>query len=172
MNQSMKEPINIYIDMDGVQTIFTDDSFDVVSKKGYFASRPCRKEAVELVKKLSESSYFNVYILSAVLQDDHSEKEKISWLENQGLGNIPRIFIPYGEKKGDYVKKEGRHILIDDYSKNLLEWETMGENFVGIKFLNGINGNHGSWKRFGGYCISHTQSADLLFTDVARIAQA
>ena len=55
--------------------------------------------------------------------------------------------MPYGVPKLDYIilREDTTNILIDDFSKNLHEWEK-GKNNIGIKYYNGINGNHGTWK--------------------------
>ena len=53
-----------------------------------------------------------------------------------GLQGIPAVFVPYGEPKTAYVQTKDA-ILVDDYSKNLHEWEKSGRE--GIKFFNGFN---------------------------------
>lgn len=72
------------------------------------------------------------------------------------------IFTPCGACKADYVKTSGLNILIDDYTKNLLEWENQGRNFLGIKFDNGINGNIGKWKNRRGIVLRKEMSAEYM----------
>ena len=53
-------------------------------------------------------------------------------------------------------------ILVDDYSRNLHAWELAGH--VGIKFYNGINGSHGSWK---GCAIGSAMSVQEMYDVIA-----
>ena len=70
------------------------------------------------------------------------------YLPNLKVGNIH--FVPSHISKIDYVKKnkivnyEDINILIDDYSKNILEWGE-SKNFIGIKMINNINDTNKEW---------------------------
>lgn len=153
--------INVYVDMDGVQAVYgANDTVEKMAEVGYFLNRPVQKNVIDFIKKLSTDRRFNVAILSAVFDDDHSKEEKKQWLIENGLGGVDAIFTPCGARKGDYVKTEGLNILIDDYSKNLLEWENQGKNFLGIKFDNGINGKNGKWKNRRGIVLSKEMTAE------------
>ena len=132
-----------FIDMDGVLAEW-ETSADY-TQKGYYATRPPIQNMVNAVKQMILQKK-EVYILSAVLQDDHSASDKHVWLCNMFGNLLPmerRIFVPYGACKADYVRKlgTGRNVLIDDYNLNLTSW-----NGVPIKFLNGINGGSHEWK--------------------------
>ena len=75
-------------------------------------------------------------------------KEKNNWL-NKYLPELPiekRIFVPYGDVKYKYLpsKITSFDYLIDDHTKNLLDWKEAGG--TGIKFLNGINHIKGIWQ--------------------------
>lgn len=156
--------INIYVDMDGVQAVYgTNDTVEKMSEVGYFRNRPVQKNVIDFIKMLSADGRLNVAILSAVFDDNHSREEKKQWLMNNGLGGVEAIFTPCGVCKADYVKASGLNILIDDYTKNLLEWENQGENFLGIKFDNGINGNNGKWKNYGGLVLNKEMSAEDMY---------
>ena len=156
--------INVYVDMDGVQAIYgKDDSLDKMSEIGYFRNRPVQKNVIEFIKMMVRDNRFNVAILSAVFEDEHSAKEKKQWLAENGLGGVDAMFTPCGVCKGKYVKTEGLNILIDDYSKNLFDWEDYGKNFMGIKFYNGINGKNGKWKSHGGMVMSKELSAREMY---------
>lgn len=153
--------INIYVDMDGVQAVYgVGDSVEKMSEVGYFRNRPAQENVIEFIKKISADERFNVAILSAVFDDDHSKEEKKQWLIENGLGGVDVIFTPCGACKADYVETSGLNILIDDYSKNLIEWENQGKNFRGIKFDNGINGNTGKWKSRKGIVLKKEMSAE------------
>ncbi len=163
--------VNVYVDMDGVQAVYGfEDSVEEMSRPGYFRNRPVHDNVIELMRKLEENPRFKVSVLSAVFEDSHSENDKKLWLEKQGLGDVSRIFVPYGENKADYVSHDGKNILIDDFSKNLFEWEQNGENFIGVKFLNEGNGTKGSWFRRGGYSLNMNMSSDKMFAVLKGVA--
>ena len=127
-----------YIDMDGVLAVWNQEASEEETHEiGYFLSRDVEASAVELVKLLHNAGH-DVCILSSVYQDDHSAEEKSKWLDNNGLADIPRIFVPYGEDKNAYIKKAGTlPVLIDDYTKNLRTWDA--EGYLAFKFMNGFN---------------------------------
>ncbi len=70
--------------------------------------------------------------------------EKAAWLKSVGLGDVVKIFVPYGKHKKDYIKivmnpnEEYLPVLVDDYSKNLENWGA-NKGYLPIKFMNGIN---------------------------------
>lgn len=162
--------IKIYIDMDGVLAKWRNVSVEETYEKGFFAGLTPEACIVEAVKTMHDRGYA-VSILSAVYQDGHSVDDKRSWLKDNGLGGIPGIFVPYGEKKADYLKKSpgSVSVLVDDFSKNLREWVDTGDNFIGIKFMNGINGTKGTW---AGYLVSNKMSAAQLVNAITGIAKA
>ena len=67
------------------------------------------------------------------------------------------------------IKESYELILVDDFSKNLREWVDTGDNFIGIKFMNGINGTKGTW---AGYLVSNKMSAAQLVNAITGIAKA
>lgn len=148
--------VNLYIDMDGVLAKWNDTSLEEVKKEGYFAKRELQSNLLEALCEIK--GLYQVYILSAVYQDGHSERDKRTWLKEKEVP-FPAIFVPYGECKKDYVESNGINFLLDDYSKNLFEWED--KNFYSIKFRNSFNGTKGTWQ---GRSISH----DLCSEDIAK----
>ena len=162
--------IRFYFDMDGVLAKWRNVSIEETYQKGYFAKLTPEFCIVDAVRAIYDMGY-DVSILSAVYQDGHSVNDKISWLKENGLGGIPGIFVPYGEKKADYLKKSPGSIsvLVDDFSKNLREWVATGDDFVGIKFMNGINGTKGTW---AGYLVSNKMSTAQLVNAITGIAKA
>lgn len=160
----------IFFDMDGVLAIWnTAASIEETAEKGYFAKREKEYRAVELVKMLVGCGY-DVNILSSVYRDGHSANDKKEWLKTAGLSELNRIFVPYGEKKREYIEKEKNEVcfLIDDFTKNLKEFEE-GEGCYGIKFFNGINGTHGTWN---GFAISNKMTPDRMFVTIRGIVDA
>lgn len=166
----MSELINVYIDMDGVQTVYDKgDTVEEMMQEGYFSSRQPHIEVIDFIKLLMEDDRYTVTILSAVFTDSHSILEKAIWLENQGLSAVDKMFVPCGVPKSNYVKSEGMNILIDDFSKNLFEWENAGENFFGIKFMNEVNGENGTWRKHAGASLDYSMNAIALVNTFERI---
>lgn len=156
--------IKIYIDMDGcIAKWNTEASIEETFEPGYFANLEPEESLITAVKMLAEE--YDVTILSAVYQDNHSVSDKIKWLKNNGLGYLQTIFVPYGESKQKYVDHTYTSILIDDYSKNLEEW-VMSKNCFGIKFLNGINSTKGQWT---GFMVPGKMNSQALFTTIKGI---
>lgn len=156
---------NIYVDMDGTLAEWQWVGPDTFTKKGYYSSLPCNESMVEATKHLIKKGC-NVYILSAVLNDNHSKDDKNKWLDKY-LPEIPsenRIFVPYGDCKDDYVEHESGDVLVDDYNPNLDDWEG-----IPIKFVNSINNRSGEWK---GFTISHTSSGETIANTIMALAEA
>lgn len=133
--------IKYCIDMDGVIAEWGTEGY---TEKGYFSTRPAIPNMVLAVAQMVKQGK-DVYILSSVLQDDHSATEKHIWLDIMFGDLIPmehRIFVPYGDCKDNYVEKiDGCvNVLIDDYNPNLEAWSG-----IAIKFLNGMNGASKQW---------------------------
>ena len=91
----------------------------------------------------------NIYILSACNESPHCKPEKIIWLkkylpaackENVIFTTTKRKKAPYVSEKiyGNKRRRLSKYdILIDDYSKNIIEWEKAGG--TAIKFKNDFN---------------------------------
>ena len=131
----------IYFDMDGVLARWRSVSVEETYRKGFFLEAPVDLLVLQLVNHLI-SAGMDVRILSAAY-NAQARKEKKLWLQNVGLGFIDVVFVPYGESKANYVT--GKAILVDDYSQNLREW-SQAFGHVGIKYYNGVNGSHGTWR--------------------------
>lgn len=138
-----------FIDMDGTLAEWRDiKSNSELYQKGYYESLKPNNYLLEEVKKLIKEGK-DIYILSSFLSDsDYALKENNIWL-NKYLPELPvqkRIFVPYGDVKYKYLpsKITSFDYLIDDHTKNLLDWKEAGG--TGIKFLNGINHIKGVWQ--------------------------
>ena len=136
MIKEMKNETTIYVDMDGVLAKWEEVSEEETHLEGYFASRKPEINIINLVKRLKAEG-FDVRILSAVYSDNHSAKDKEAWLSYNGLSDFEKIFVPYGEEKTSYIKKKSLNVLIDDFGKNLNQWEKAG--YLPVKFMNQIN---------------------------------
>lgn len=162
----------VYVDMDGTLAEWRTDlrSEEELFEKGYFLNLRDNPGIVEAVKGLLENRNCEVYILSHYLEESlYAKAEKEEWLRRYlpELGNENIVFVPYGREKALYAGSEGAltkdDILLDDYSKNLFEWENAGGR--GIKFMNGVNGTKGTWKG-DSVSVNSTDIAKDLFCKV------
>lgn len=162
------EKERIFVDMDGVLATFNHvASEEELYEKGYFASLEPISTVVDGIKKyIRENPDKSIYILSAYLVDNpYALREKNEWLDTY-LPEIPsdrRIFCPCGELKADHIIGgiKSTDILLDDYTKNLMEWKEQGG--VGIKLLNGINGTYGTWQE-------HKVSAENFYEEFKKFS--
>lgn len=156
----------IYIDMDGVLAKWnTAASIEDTYQPGYFLMREAEASIKALLQLLQYKGY-NVCLLTAAYEEGTAKADKRQWTFKNNI-NVPICFVPYGKNKANYVDKSMKNILIDDFTKNLREWESAGN--IGIKFYNGINGTHGTWN---GYNINHRMSSYKMLTIVEAIANA
>lgn len=145
----MEERTRIFVDMDGTLAEFrTVDTLEKLYEKNYFLSLNPHYNVVDAVKLLNADPQYEVFILSAVLTDSkYALDEKNAWLDKYlpEIDKEHRVFPPCGESKKDYIPGGIREsdCLLDDYTKNLLEWEPPAH---GVKFINGINHTHKTWK--------------------------
>ena len=88
----------------------------------------------------------NVYIISAS-PNEQADNDKMVWIKKY-LSNVPIeniVLCRLGENKAKIIenkyniKIDKNCMLLDDYTKNLIEWETVGG--VGIKRLTSVSDN-------------------------------
>ncbi|MBO5550712.1 MAG: hypothetical protein J5966_02030, partial [Lachnospiraceae bacterium] len=95
--------VRYYIDMDGVLAVWNQEaSVEDTHERGYFKAREMELSAIAFVRLLADA-HRDVSILSSVYEDDHSAQEKDAWLDSAGLYDVPRIFVPYGKDKHNYI---------------------------------------------------------------------
>lgn len=141
----------LFVDMDGTLAVFTPvDKLETLYQRGYFADLKPIPNVVGAVKQIiRDHPEIEVNILSAHLSDSpYALAEKNVWLDKHlpEVDKAHRIFPPCGRDKASYIP-DGLHesdFLLDDYTKNLLQWEPPAR---GIKLLNGINHTRGTWKK-------------------------
>lgn len=134
----------IFLDLDGTLAKFNVKNalqrFD--NEIGFFAKLGAYK-GIEEINEMAKQG--NVYIISAS-PNEQADKDKMTWIEKY-LNNIPkanRLICRVGENKAEYLKTKGIQIdkncyLLDDYTKNLTEWETVGG--IGIKRITKVADN-------------------------------
>lgn len=145
----------IFIDMDGTlaKMFKTPNYLEAMYEEGFFAGL----KPYDWVRYLNNyaKTRDDIYILSACVESDFCENEKRFWLRTY-LPNIPEknyIFCKVGENKALKIckvigEKPGFNILVDDYSKNLYEWQMTDRNYISIKFVNEINNKSGHNYRY------------------------
>ncbi len=145
----MEDKTRIFVDMDGVLAEFRAiDTLERLYEKGYFLNLSPVYNVIDAVKLLNEDPKFEVFILSAVLTDSkYALDEKNAWLDHYlpEINQEHRVFPSCGESKRNHIPGGVRNsdCLLDDYTKNLLEWEPPAH---GVKLINGINHTHKTWK--------------------------
>lgn len=139
----------LFVDMDGTLAEFkTVDTLETLYEKDYFINLKSNENVLGAIKQLIAENDFDVYILSAYLTDSrYALEEKNAWLDKY-LPELPqekRLFVPCGTDKSVAVPGLIRpdDYLLDDYTKNLSEWEPPAR---GIKLINGINHTNGTWQ--------------------------
>lgn len=139
----------LFVDMDGTLAEFkTVDTLETLYEKDYFINLNPNENVLGAIKQLIADNDIDVYILSAYLTDSrYALEEKNAWLDKY-LPELPqekRLFVPCGTDKSVAVPGLIRpdDYLLDDYTKNLSEWEPPAR---GIKLINGINHTNGTWQ--------------------------
>lgn len=173
---------NYYIDMDGVLVLYDPDAYTgddpAYKRKGYhyFRNLPPDRKMLEFIDALHTKCRYtgdNLYILTSLASNglifNEQFHDKISWLQ-KWLPYLPidNILISVTSKR-DVVEYINNHtlsqndILIDDYNKNLFEWEDA--HGIAVKYCNGIN-NPESFPRWK---LRHDSSIDDMFKTLASI---
>ncbi len=166
----MSEKKRLFVDMDGTLAEFkVVDTLERLYEPHYFERLKPNESVVAAVKDIvNNHPEIDVYILSAVLSDSkYALYEKKNWIKEY-LPEIPEdkcIFPPCGSDKKDFIPDGIRSddFLLDDYSLNLNSWEPPAR---GIKLLNGINGNNGTWNKD---CVSYLNSSEILSDKICSI---
>ena len=141
----------IFLDLDGTLARFNVRNalkrFD--NEKGFFANLLAYK-GIETINEMAKAG--NVYIISAS-PNEQADVDKIEWICKYlpNINLLTNVLIcRCGDNKAEYLKSKGLTIdnesyLLDDYTKNLIEWENAGG--VGIKRLTSVSDNsRGLWK--------------------------
>lgn len=135
----------IFFDLDGTLARFNiKNALIRFDKETDFFEKLLPYKNINIVNELSKNN--NFYVISA---SPHKEADisKLKWLQKY-LPNIKNeniIFCRLGENKAEIIKNklkikiDSNCILIDDYTKNLREWEQVGG--IGIKRLTTVSDN-------------------------------
>lgn len=145
------EKQRIFFDLDGVLAAWQDVPQELVARKGYFSGIPVQENVVAAFRLLGRLPDIELYTLSHVFQDSHSESDKKTWVARHlNLPEERQIYCPCGSRKESALEKIGgirpSDVLIDDYTANLRCW-----GGIPIKLYNGINGKNGTWQGIAVY---------------------
>lgn len=158
---------NLFFDMDGVLMLYDENFYKPVDKNNrptiyapinkfgahiFLNTEPCMTmiEAVRTLHELSNDTKINVHILSGVnptiVMTEHVLDKFVAINDILPELNRDNIHIAPSGLKVDYIEKflnrpiNAKDILIDDYPKNLRQWQKHGG--TAIKALNDFNTNH------------------------------
>jgi 5'(3')-deoxyribonucleotidase len=129
----------IFLDMDGTLARFNvPNAINRFEKEiNFFANLKAYKD-IEIINELAKNN--NLYIISAS-SNERTDKDKMIWLKKY-LFNIKEeniTFCRIGENKAKVIENKYNIsidkdcYLLDDYTRNLQEWESFGG--TGIKRL-------------------------------------
>lgn len=141
----------IFLDLDGTCAKFNVKNalqrFD--NEVGFFANLGAYV-GIDFINEIAKEG--NIYIISAS-PNIQADNDKMVWIKKY-LNNIPMENITLcrvGENKAEIIENKynmkinEKCFLLDDYTKNLVEWENYGG--VGIKRLTSCADNsRGLWK--------------------------
>ena len=136
----------IFFDIDGTLARFHDTEHNYIEamwQEGFYKNLEPFENIIEAANYLSKQGRkhnIKVAVISAYLDTDPPfvQKEKLEWIHKH-LPSVNDIrLVPAGADKSDYVFSADEEVwLVDDYNKNLIEWEKKG--FHSIKFVNDVN---------------------------------
>ena len=165
--------INLFLDLDGTLAKFNNKRnalkrFD--NEIGFFANLKPYKY-IEFVNELANSKEVNVYVISAT-PNDQADQDKLVWIEKY-LNNVKKeniCFSRIGENKAKVIKDklnitiDNNCLLLDDYTKNLIEWQNL--NGIGIKRITSKADN--SRKLWKGYCLKDLRQLSILINSIVN----
>jgi len=143
--------IKIFLDLDGTLAKFNvPNSLQRYDKEiGFFAKLGAYK-GIEYINEMAKNN--NIYIISAS-PNEQADNDKMIWI-NKYLPNISKENITLcrlGQNKALIIQDkynitiDKQCMLLDDYTKNLQEWESIGG--TGIKRLTSVADNsRGIWQ--------------------------
>ena len=132
----------IFYDMDNTIAIFSikgreGEALERMFEKGFFANLPIMQDVQETLAGLMYEGH-EVFLLSACINSPYCKVDKMKWIEKY-LPFIPEeniYLVPVGTNKAEAIGNVENAYLVDDYSKNLIEWEQAGGIPVKKRFSN------------------------------------
>lgn len=149
----------IFLDLDGTLAKFNvPNALERFDKEEGFFSKLGAYKGIESINELAKNN--NLFVISAS-PNEQADKDKMIWIEkylpNININNITICRI--GENKAKIIQDKynitinEQCYLLDDYTKNLIEWENFGG--TGIKRLTTVADN--SRKIWQGLVLKHLE---------------
>lgn len=165
--------INLFLDLDGTLAKFNSKRnalkrFD--NEIGFFANLKPYKY-IEFVNELATKENVNVYVISAT-PNEQADKDKLVWIKkylNQ-INDKNICFCRLNENKAKVIKDklnitiDNNCLLLDDYTKNLIEWQNL--NGIGIKRITSKADN--SRKLWKGHCLKDLRQLSILINSIVN----
>ena len=157
--------IKLFVDLDGTLARFNVrnalERFD--KEEGFFANLLAYK-GIEVVNELANE--IELFVISAS-PNEQADNDKMIWLKKYlpNINNNNITICRLGQNKAQIIQDKYNIVidnncyLLDDYTKNLNEWESFGG--VGIKRLTQVSDN--SRKLWKGLELKHLQELRQLF---------
>ena len=137
--------IKIFLDLDGTLARFNvRNALERFDKEEGFFSKLLAYKGIEIVNELAKTN--QLFIISAS-PNEQADIDKMIWLEKY-LPNIKKENVTIcrlGENKAKVIENkynitiDKTYFLLDDYTKNLIEWENVGG--IGIKRITKVADN-------------------------------
>lgn len=160
----------LFVDLDGTLYQFVPGTpFEDLLRGHYFANLTPQQNVIDAVRKICQTrSDIEVCTLGSY----PSDTENPLWDKNERLNtDLPeiewerRVFLPLSYTKAYAFDKITKNdYLLDDYTKNLKEWEANGG--TGIKLLTDINHTRETWT---GSTVRFDKPGEDLMEDILSI---
>lgn len=162
----------VFVDMDGVLARFykDPDCLKHYHDHDFFINLEPYENMVAALSILEKEKSISLFILSTA-ESEEIEREKREWLTSKGLDQVEQFF-PRTSQKAEYIIQTfgelgDQFYLIDDYSRNLKEWQSFGGS--SIKALNELNGRGFNGHHFRGPCVDITASVEEIASQIRTI---
>ena len=124
--------MKIFYDIDNTLAIFSTknqegESLERMFEKGFFLNLKPMEQIQEVLAGLMYGGH-EVYLLSACIDSPYCKPEKKKWIKKY-LPFIPEeniFLVPVGTNKAEAIGNVTGTILVDDYKKNLQQWQQAG----------------------------------------------
>ncbi len=167
----------LFIDLDGTLSRFYEQAkcIERMREPHFFEHLAPYENAIQAIKNMKKDRIddFDIFILSAISNNSEA-KEKTGWVHRYLDKTVPVLFCRAGESKTDYVRRmDGSETLstddylLDDYSRNLLDWQAKGG--TPIKFRNELNGRGWNGIHFRGPTVYYDQKAEDMVHDLLTV---
>ena len=153
----------LYVDADNTLFSFPDEeikSLDDLYEPGLFLKQTPYTNVIDAIKILIKENNVYVRCLSAYPDGSKTAVLEKNQMFDRYIPEIPvafRMFLPSSIKKCELVRPNENTWLLDDYSKNCIEWTAAGGNAV--KLVHAKNGQGKKWK---GERVYHEWSPNVI----------